>query len=268
MKAPKAPKGKSGKKSPLNRKTQCIAHCKLWVRKGHHKRVVFFGATDKKGRVFIKTIGNLRKQDLMQNKYGRVVSKRVHAHGKAMFKHIKLCFDARQARARELGLTGFLKAKKNGTYEQRQLCLVMQVAAKISKRPDANVEEAVAAARSRISEGDAAAGGGAASTMKRPSGASSSNLPAQALGKSGSSGGRFARDTKVVLHGLTSAEGRKINGKTGIILTYGIEQLGRYQIKLDKAAAGLPTAVGYDTPVVHIKPENVKQLDAKGLPVD
>jgi len=254
MKGPKTLKGTSGTNSNiLNRKTECISKPKMWVRKGHHKRVVFFGKTDKKGRVYTKTPGQLRKQDLMQNKCGRVVSKRMHARGKLMFHLLKPCIDARNQKARALGMTGFIKAKRDGTYEQRQLCLVMRVAAALVKKPAGEAEAIVA----RIEqEADVAAGGDPASVIKRPSNSTSPSSPDET---------HFAPDTKVALHGLTTASGEKINGKTGIVLSYGSEQPGRYQIKLDKPIAGLPAADGYTTAVVHIKPENVKELEPKTL---
>lgn len=261
----KQPKG-PGKRGPLNRKTQCIAHPKVWVRRGHHKRVVFFGARDKKGRVFTKTSGHLRRQDLMLNTHGRVISKKAHAFGKRMFKNIKPCVDARNAKAQELGLTGFVKPKRNGTPQQRELCIVMQVAAAIAKRPDANVEDLIA----RIRDAPSTAGGKASSAMKRPSGAQSSSQasstptqPAKThLAPRADHGELCSPGTKVMLHSLTTEEGLKINGETGTVLSFGDKQPGRYQIKLNRSVAGLPAAVGCKTPVIFIQPGCVVKVKA------
>jgi len=225
----------------LDRKKECISRPNMWARKGWHKRVVFSGSKDKKGRVFVKTPGNLCQEDLLKNKYGKVVSKRRHAFGKQMYEHIKPCCDARMEKARQLGLTGFVKAKKNGTYEERQLHTAMRLAAALEKAPQGQAE-AVDAIRAALAQ-----------ATPPSSGASSSGIPSAAVSQIQP----FAPNTKVVLHGLTTIEGEKINDKTGIVLAYGVHQPGRYQIKLNEPVAGVTNAVGFDSPVVHVKPDNL-----------
>merc|ERR1711896_78134 len=59
-----------------------------------------------------KTMGGLKKSDLMKSKTGKVVSKKQHAAGKKAYKHIKGWTDAVQKARKELGVKGFVAVKK------------------------------------------------------------------------------------------------------------------------------------------------------------
>merc|ERR1711959_829188 len=72
-----------------------------------------------------RTKGGMRAADLMKNKNGKVVSKKLHAHGKKAFernlaKWIEACSKARK----ELGLTGFVACKKGSEFYSRATALM------------------------------------------------------------------------------------------------------------------------------------------------
>ena len=52
--------------------------------------------------------GGLKKQDLTMNKRGKVVSKKMHAHGKKAFSYIKAWHVAVNKARQALGVNGFL----------------------------------------------------------------------------------------------------------------------------------------------------------------
>merc|ERR1719265_616879 len=59
-----------------------------------------------------KTVGGLKKSDLMKSKTGKLVSKKSHAAGKKAYKNIKGWTDAVQKARKELGVKGFVPVKK------------------------------------------------------------------------------------------------------------------------------------------------------------
>merc|ERR1719316_202257 len=59
-----------------------------------------------------KTVGGLKKSDLMKSKSGKLVSKKPHAAGKKAYKHIKAWTEAVQKARKELGVKGFVAVKK------------------------------------------------------------------------------------------------------------------------------------------------------------
>lgn len=66
-----------------------------------------------KGR-FQKTVGGLTKEQLTKNKSGKIVSKRLQAHGKKSYTNIKSWVEAFLEARLQLGLVGFV-AIKNGS---------------------------------------------------------------------------------------------------------------------------------------------------------
>ncbi|CAE7356856.1 unnamed protein product [Symbiodinium natans] len=102
MKTMKAMKGSSmkasamkGRKAMKKKAISKIARGKL------AKMVVFKGNKD-------KTSTGLQKGDLMKNKNGKVVTKKQHAKGKALFKQFaQRWLDACMTARKELGLKGF-----------------------------------------------------------------------------------------------------------------------------------------------------------------
>mmetsp|Transcript_11167 Transcript_11167/g.30878 ORF Transcript_11167/g.30878 Transcript_11167/m.30878 type:complete len:171 (-) Transcript_11167:289-801(-) len=103
-------------KSKLTKKKNvaCQANYK---RKGWAMRLVFNGTKE-------KTSGGLKKSDLMKNKAGRVVSKKMHANGKLRYARNGLDAWSRglvEAR-RELNLKGFVAVRgksKDGTSDSQ-----------------------------------------------------------------------------------------------------------------------------------------------------
>merc|ERR1719317_626132 len=59
-----------------------------------------------------KTRGGLRRGDLVRNVKGKVVSKRMSAHGKKAFVHIAPWLAAFRQAKEDLGLSGFVLAKR------------------------------------------------------------------------------------------------------------------------------------------------------------
>ena len=64
------------------------------------KSVVFRGSKE-------KTTGGLAKSQLMKNKRGKVVSKKMHARGKTIQKFVQQWLDAVMTARKELGIKGF-----------------------------------------------------------------------------------------------------------------------------------------------------------------
>ena len=79
------------------------------MRKRRAMRVSIKG---KKASVFkgrkVKTSGGLKKSDLMKNKRGKVVSKKMHARGLKQFKKVAKWAAAVKAARKSLGVRGFL----------------------------------------------------------------------------------------------------------------------------------------------------------------
>merc|ERR1719433_1579420 len=59
-----------------------------------------------------KTAGGLTKRDLVQNKYGKIVSKRLRANGKKFYSNLKGWTVACQKAKEALGVKGFVAIKK------------------------------------------------------------------------------------------------------------------------------------------------------------
>merc|ERR1712139_497730 len=59
-----------------------------------------------------KTMGGLKKSDLMKSKTGKLVSKKAHAAGKKAYANIKGWTVAVQKARKELGVKGFVAVKK------------------------------------------------------------------------------------------------------------------------------------------------------------
>mmetsp|Transcript_30856 Transcript_30856/g.46550 ORF Transcript_30856/g.46550 Transcript_30856/m.46550 type:complete len:160 (+) Transcript_30856:2-481(+) len=60
-----------------------------------------------KGRK-VKTVGGLKKEALMKNKRGKVVSKRQNVHGNHAYKNVRGWVDSVMSARRSLGLEGFV----------------------------------------------------------------------------------------------------------------------------------------------------------------
>merc|ERR1712118_59484 len=76
------------------------------IAKGKYaKAAVFRGGKE-------KTVGGLKKSDLMKSKTGKLVSKKSHAAGVKAYKHIKGWTVAVQKARKELGVKGFMAVKK------------------------------------------------------------------------------------------------------------------------------------------------------------
>jgi len=242
---------KRGRKRKLNRKTECIARPKFWRRKRHHRRAVFMGMKDKKGRVYVKTPGGLRRGDLMRNKRGRIVGKRQHAWGQKSFKNIKRYADARMAKIRELGATGFVKAKENGTEVEMQVYQAMaaarmQDAASRMARVSANLANLQAA---RLAAPAVAAAAPAAAEAEADADAAAAPAPAPAVVALRPLPGGFAPGDEVQLFGLVSM--LQLNGQIGIVLSYGEQEESRYAIRLRPVR-------GEEAKHVHVKVQNIR----------
>merc|ERR1719401_3250162 len=55
-----------------------------------------------------KTVGGVKREGLMKNSQGKVVSKRASAHGKKMFRNVKSWLDSVMEARRALLLSGFV----------------------------------------------------------------------------------------------------------------------------------------------------------------
>merc|ERR1719473_1624876 len=76
------------------------------IAKGSRSKSVVFRGTK------VKTTGGLTKADLVENKRGKVVSKKSAAHGKKQYANIKGWTAAVQKARKALGLKGFIAVKK------------------------------------------------------------------------------------------------------------------------------------------------------------
>jgi len=114
---PKAPKRRSARRA-TRRAAKRVTRRRTVAKKPRKPKTiigsmrrVFSGTAD-------KTKGGLRKVDLMINKRGKVVSKKMNANAKKQFKKSglgKWVAACQKARA-ELGLTGFVACKKGTAY--------------------------------------------------------------------------------------------------------------------------------------------------------
>merc|ERR1712093_771835 len=80
------------------------------IAKGRYaKSLVFRGSK-------VKTVGSLKKESLMKNKRGKIVSKRASARGKQVYKQVKSWTQAFIKARKELGVKGFVAL--NGSTQQ------------------------------------------------------------------------------------------------------------------------------------------------------
>merc|ERR1712072_969121 len=86
--------------------------------KAMKKKTISKIATGKRAKASVwlggkeKTVGGLKKSDLMKSKAGKLVSKKAHAAGKKAYKNIKDWTAACQKARKELGIKGFVPIKK------------------------------------------------------------------------------------------------------------------------------------------------------------
>merc|ERR1719409_1537472 len=99
MKTMKAMKAMAAMKAMKKKSVSKIAKSKM------AKSVVFRGSK-------AKTVGGLTKNDLVQNKRGKIVSKKLLAHGKKAYANIKGWTTAVQKARKALGVKGFQAVKK------------------------------------------------------------------------------------------------------------------------------------------------------------
>ena len=99
MKAMKAMAAMKAMKAMKKKAVSKIAKGKL------AKLVVFRGSK-------AKTTGGLTKNDLVQNKHGKIVSKKAHASGKKAYANIKGWTVAVQKARKALNVKGFVAVKK------------------------------------------------------------------------------------------------------------------------------------------------------------
>ena len=104
-KAMKAMKKRSMKKSMKKSMRRRAMKVSIIARNKYAKRTVFNGNKT-------KTVGGLKKGDLMKNKNGKVVSKKAHANGKKAFKRIQKWTAAVQKARKQMGVKGFVAVKK------------------------------------------------------------------------------------------------------------------------------------------------------------
>jgi len=249
-------------------KTDAIAAPSMWARRGHHRRVVFLQQKDKKGRSFVKTSGGLTRLDLMRNKWNKIVSKKSHLHWKTkMYPFIRPHVEARSRKIRELGATGMVKAKANGTEVEIQVYMAMLA---VSRTPDdakmeaarVNLEKAkanpppatlsvkskVKTPKGRTSRGQTNAEARRALERSDPTAASSSRRPATVDTDTdgGDDSAGFGPGDKVYLSGLQSNP--HFNGKPGVVMG---KESGRYAVKIKEENG----AMG----VVHVKASNMSR---------
>jgi len=248
-------------------KTDAIAAPSMWARRGHHKRVVFLQRKDKKGRTFVKTSGGLTRLDLMRNKRNKIVSKKNHLRGKKMYSNIRPYTEARSRKIRELGATGMVLAKANGTEVEMQVYIAMldvrrkdtdakMEAVRVNlEKAKANpppatlsVKSKVKTPKGRASRGQTNAEARRALERSDPTAASSSWRPI--MGDTDTDGGDdsagFGPGDRIYLSGLQSNP--HFNGKPGVVM--GMES-GRYAVKIKEENG----AMG----VVHVKASNMSR---------
>ena len=98
MKAKKSMKKAGG----MRRKAMKVS---IIAKNKYAKRTVFNGNK-------VKTVGGLKKSDLMKNKNGKVVSKKSNAAGKKAYKHISGWTKAVSKARKDLKVKGFVAVKK------------------------------------------------------------------------------------------------------------------------------------------------------------
>jgi hypothetical protein len=242
-------------KGGMNRKSQTVAKPTMWKRSHHYRRAVFMQRKDKKGRTFIKTPGGLRRADFMKNKRGKIVSKRQHARGIRTFVNIQHIFEARQAKIKELGLTGFIKAHKNGTAAEKEVFKAMTEAQmQHIQNVTRHAKKHVAAAVRYESASEAEA---ASSCVLSRDVSEESALPEAeetTLGGDGGDSGKFAPGDEVIINGLVSDSGKEFNGKRAIVMSFGQEQEGRYALRV-KHPEGVDQHA--EDTFIHVKPSHL-----------
>ena len=95
MKAMKAMKAAKAMKAMKAKRVSTIA-------KGRFAKALVFRGSK------VKTVGSLKKESLMKNKRGKVVSKRANARGKQVYKQVKSWTQAFIKARKELGVKGFV----------------------------------------------------------------------------------------------------------------------------------------------------------------
>ena len=220
-------------KKRVDRKKERIAYPKFWKSRGYHRRAVFWGCKDKKGKIYIKTSGGLRKADLMRNKRAKIASKKQHERGKRDFpKTLQPFFDAYIQKVQELGLQHrFVKAKKRGTPEEVQVYLaIREVKLKKADASQVQAERNIALARGSL-------------------GLSSSST--DTVGSSSATHMIIAPGDVVKVVNLTSEQGKPLNGCKGTMMSYNIVEKDRYAVKLmDPPKKG---------ETIHVRPDCVKR---------
>merc|ERR1712159_264671 len=101
-KAMKAMKAMAAMKAMKAMKKKAVSK----VAKGRFAKSVVFRGTK------AKTVGGLTKTDLVENKRGKIVSKKSLAHGKKMYANIKGWTAAVQKARKALNVKGFVAVKK------------------------------------------------------------------------------------------------------------------------------------------------------------
>merc|ERR1719262_864406 len=102
MKAMKAMKAMAAMKAMRAMKKKAVSK----IAKGKLAKLVVFRGSK------AKTTGGLSKTDLVQNKRGKIVSKKQNANGKKAYSHIKGWIVACQKARKALGVKGFVAIKK------------------------------------------------------------------------------------------------------------------------------------------------------------
>lgn len=170
----------------------------------------------------MKTPGGLTKVDLVQNKRGRIVSKLQHQRGLVMFRRFFHAFvEARATKAKELGLTGFVKAKKGGTQAERA---VYQAMIDAKKKYFASALERAG----KEIEGEEL---DEEEHQANPTHDESSSRGSQTLLRP------LKKGDHILVQGLASDQGRQINGAKGTIIGFCREEQ-RFKVVLDTAYDG------------------------------
>lgn len=95
------------------RKAKKTSPRKKMIAKGKRGKVLVY-----KGK-FEKTMGGLRKEQLVKNKHGKIVSTRMQAHGKKAYANIENWVSAMMKARAELGLVGFVLVSKGSSLYAR-----------------------------------------------------------------------------------------------------------------------------------------------------
>jgi len=241
---------------------------------------VFLKLKDKKGRTFVKTSGGLTRLDFMRNKRNKIVSKKCHLRGKKMYYNIRPYTEARSRKIRELGATGMVLAKANGTEVEMQVYMAMLDVRR--KDTDAKMEavrvnlekakanpppatlsvgsKVKAPTKARASRGQTNAEARRALERSDPTAASSSRRPVTVDTDTdgGDDRAAFAPGDRISLSGLQSMP--QFNGKHGVITSYGEAApngvAGRYAVRIieDNGSTG----------VVHVKASHMSRRTDTG----